>query len=182
MQEQSALNIFLIFMMLIFFMFALFLTRVLRRIDNPYEFRNRTSKTSLNKIRETMREGFYEKLASSHQPFNWRLASALSIAQFSRKDINRFLTALEKVLKVEKETIRKFDTVNHSKLELILNPFTKKDTVSDIDQAIINFESYFLLEEANTDEALKYFINFEVSNFSNEYSKQQGLENDEAPF
>jgi len=68
-----------------------------------------------------------------------------------------------------------------SKLELILNPFIKKDTVSDIDQAITNFESYYLLEEADTDEALEYFINLEVSNFSNEYSRQQGLEN-ESPF
>ena len=48
-------------------------------------------------------------------------------------------------------------------------------------QAITNFESYFLLEEADTDEALEYFINLEVSNFSNEYSRQQGLEN-ESPF
>jgi len=182
MQDQTVLNIFLIFMVLVLFMFTLFLTRVLRRIDSPYEYKNRTIKNSLNKIRANMREGFYEKLTSSHQPFNWRVASALSIAQLSRKDIDRFLSALDKVLKVEKETIRKFDTVNNSKLELILNPFIKKDTVSEIDQAITNFESYYLLEEANADEALEYFINLEVSNFSNEYSRQQGLENDEAPF
>ena len=182
MQEQMILNSFLIFMVLLLFMFALFLTRVLRRIDSPFEYKNRTFKNGLNKIRANMREGFYEKLASSHQPFNWRLASALSIAQLSRKDINRFLSALDKVLKVEKETIRKFDTVNSSKLELILNPFIKKDTVSDIDQEIINFQSYYLLEKADTDEALEYFINLEVSNFSNEYSRQQGLEDDESPF
>ena len=96
--------------------------------------------------------------------------------------INRFLSALDRVLKVEKETIRKFDTVNHSKLELILNPFIKKDTVSEIDQAITNFESYYLLEEADADEALEYFINLEVSNFSNEHSRQQGLEENEPPF
>ena len=182
MQEQTVLNIFLIFMVLVLFMFALFLTRVLRRMDSPYEYKNRTIKNSLNKIRANMREGFYEKLTSSHQPFNWRVASALSIAQLSRKDINRFLSALDRVLKVQKETIRKFDTVNHSKLELILNPFIKKDTVSEIDQAITNFESYYLLEEANADEALEYFINLEVSNFSNEHSRQQGLEENEPPF
>ncbi len=67
-------------------------------------------------------------------------------------------------------------------MELILNPFIKKDTVSEIDQAIKNFESYYLLEEANADEALEYFINLEVSNFSNKYSRQQGLEENEPPF
>ena len=97
------------------------------------------------------------------------------------KDIDKFLSALDKVLKIEKETIRKFDTVNNSKLELILNPFVKKDTVSEIDQSITNFESYYLLEEADADEALEYFINLEVSNFSNEYSRKQGLES-EPPF
>ena len=63
-----------------------------------------------------------------------------------------------------------------------MNPFIKKDTVSEIDQAITNFESYYLRDEADTDEALEFFINLEVSNFSNEYSREQGLENDEAPF
>ena len=173
---------FLMFMYLQLFIISIFLLKVYRRTFGSYEYKNSTFKSSLNKIRASMREGFYEKLTYSHQPFNWRLASTLSIAQLSRKDINRFLSALDKVLKVEKETIRKFDTVNHSKLELILNPFIKKDTVSEIDQAITNFESYYLLEEANADEALEYFINLEVSNFSNEYSKQQGLEDNEPPF
>ena len=69
MQEQTVLNIFLIFMVLVLFMFALFLTRVLRRMESPYEYKSRTFKSSLNKIRASMREGFYEKLTKIYAPF-----------------------------------------------------------------------------------------------------------------
>lgn len=182
MVDEAESKLLLIFMFFALFLFAFFLSRILKKMDNPYDYRGQSYKNRINALRQNKRDSFYQKLTTAHQPFNWRIASALSIAQLSKKEVNRFLSALEKVLTAENKIIRKFDSVNQSNLELLINPFIKKDRISEIDQLVTNFESYYLLEEASADEALDYFLNLEISNFSNNHFKIQGIEDNEAPF
>lgn len=182
MEGYLFLNTFLLFMLLLITIFTFFLRRVLKLMDTSYPARYRPVRESFYKNNIRSRKDFYQELTTAHKPFNWRIASALSIAQLSKKDINRFLVALDKVLKAEKSAIRKFDAVNKTKLELDIKPFLKKNTISEIEQTITNFESYLLLEDADSKEALEYLINLEVSNFSNEYYRNQDINDNEAPF
>ena len=101
---------------------------------------------------------------------------ALAISELSKKDIEKFLTALDKVLKTEKDAVFKLDGVEESKLKTILNPFQKKGAVLEIEQGLIDFESYYLLENSDTTEALEYFINLEVVNFADDLKKQTRID------
>ena len=116
--------------------------RGLKRIGNPFGQVSFANKITRKKIGRVLSKTFYQELTSAHAPFNWRIASALAISQLSRKDIDKFLTALDKVLITERDAVYKFDGVEESRLKTILNPFQKKGTVSEIEQRLIDFKSY----------------------------------------
>ena len=168
-----SITLFLTFIVLIVVMTSL---RILKKIDSPFGEVSFTNKITRKKIGRVLSKTFYQELTSAHAPFNWRIASALAISQLSKKDIEKFLTALDKVLKTEKDAVFKLDGVEESKLKTILNPFQKKGAVLEIEQGLIDFESYYLLENSDTTEALEYFINLEVVNFADDLKKQTRID------
>ena len=168
-----SITLFLTFIVLIVVMTSL---RILKKIDSPFGEVSFANKITRKKIGRVLSKTFYQELTSAHAPFNWRIASALAISQLSKKDIEKFLTALDKVLKTEKDAVFKLDGVEESKLKTILNPFQKKGAVLEIEQGLIDFESYYLLENSDTTEALEYFINLEVVNFADDLKKQTRID------
>ena len=115
--------------------------RVHKKIVSSFGEVSFANKITRKKIGRVLSKTFYQELTSAHAPFNWRIASALAISQLSRKDIDKFLTALDKVLITERDAVYKFDGVEESRLKTILNPFQKKGTVSEIEQRLIDFKS-----------------------------------------
>ncbi len=150
--------------------------RGLKRIGNPFGQVSFANKITRKKIGRVLSKTFYQELTSAHAPFNWRIASALAISQLSRKDIDKFLTALDKVLITERDAVYKFDGVEESRLKTILNPFQKKGTVSEIEQRLIDFKSYNLLEDPDATKALEYLIDMEVVNFADDLKKQTQID------
>ena len=150
--------------------------RGLKRIGNPFGQVSFANKITRKKIGRVLSKTFYQELTSAHAPFNWRIASALAISQLSKKDIDKFLTALDKVLITERDAVYKFDGVEESRLKTILNPFQKKGTVSEIEQRLIDFKSYNLLENPDTTKALEYLIDLEVVNFADDLKKQTQID------
>ena len=150
--------------------------RGLKRIGNPFGQVSFANKITRKRIGRVLSKTFYQELASSHKPFNWGIAAALSISEISKKDIKRFLTALDKVLLIEKNAVYKLDDVEESKLKTILNPFQKKEASLGIEKSLINFESYYLLEDPDTTKALEYFIDLEIVNFADDLKKQTQID------
>ena len=173
MVDTRFINFFLLILTFMFVVLGMTFLRVLRKIDIPFEKNSFANNITRKKIGRVLSKTFYQELTSAHAPFNWRIASALSISQLSKKDIERFLIALDKVLKTERDAVYKLDGVEESRLKTILNPFQKKGTVLEIEQGLIDFESYYLLENSDTTEALEYFINLEVINFADDLKSQK---------
>ena len=168
-----SITLFLTFIVLIVVMTSL---RILKKIDSPFGEVSFANKITRKKIGRVLSKTFYQELTSAHAPFNWRIASALAISQLSKKDIDKFLTALDKVLITERDAVYKFDGVEESRLKTILNPFQKKGTVSEIEQRLIDFKSYNLLENPDATKALEYLIDLEVVNFADDLKKQTQID------
>ena len=168
-----SITLFVTFIVLIVVMTSF---RILKKIVSSFGEVSFANKITRKKIGRVLSKTFYQELTSAHAPFNWRIASALAISQLSRKDIDKFLTALDKVLITERDAVYKFDGVEESRLKTILNPFQKKGTVSEIEQRLIDFKSYNLLENPDATKALEYLIDLEVVNFADDLKKQTQID------
>ena len=73
------------------------LLRIHKKTDSPFGEVSFANKITRKKIGRVLSKTFYQELTSAHAPFNWRIASALSISQLS-KLTQRPLSSLKKPL------------------------------------------------------------------------------------
>ena len=176
MVDERFISYSILFFSFLFVILIMASLRILKKIVSPFGEVSFANKITRKKIGRVLSKTFYQELTSAHSPFNWRIASALAISQLSREDIDKFLTALDKVLITEREAVYKFDGVEESRLKKILNPFQKKGMVSEIEQSLIDFKSYNLLEDPDTTKTLEYLIDLEIVNFADDLKKQTQID------
>ena len=68
-------------------------------------------------MRKATKREFYQELVAEHQPFNWRIALALYKSGLSFDDRKKVVDALQQVLKIEHEAVKKFDVNKSSSVE-----------------------------------------------------------------
>lgn len=150
-----------------------FVFRIIRRAEKLFKSTENNFSKNLDQARKESKKEFYQELVTGHRPFIWRITLALHKSGIGISDRKKVIDALQEVLNIENTAVKKFDMNKPSIIEKIVNPFSNKDNLSQIETLIINYEAHMILEDSTKDDALEFLVNLEVDNFKNEYVKKQ---------
>ena len=159
-----------------------FVFRIIRKAEKLFKSTENNFSKNLDQARKESKKEFYQELVTGHRPFIWRIALALHKSGIGISDRKKVIDALQEVLNIENTAVKKFDMNKPSIIEKIVNPFSNKDNLSQIETLIINYDVHMILEDSTKDDALEFLVNLEVDNFKNEYVKKQEEKYSDPPF
>ena len=159
-----------------------FVFRIIRRAEKLFKSTENNFKKSLNLVRKETKREFYQELVTEHQPFTWRIALALHRSGISTKERKKVIDALQQVLNFENTAVKKFDFYKATLFEKIVQPFSNKGNLSQIETMITNYEAHMILEDSSKDDTLEFMVNLEVDNFKKEFIKKQEEKYSDPPF
>ena len=158
------------------------LFRIYRKGDRIFKPTESNFSKHLNQVRKATKREFYQELVAEHQPFNWRIALALYKSGLSFDDRKKVVDALQQVLKIEHEAVKKFDVNKSSSVENLVRPFSYKGNLSQIEALITSYNSHMLIEDSSEDESLEFLVSLEVDSFAKEFAKKQEEKFSDPPF